>query len=172
MAKKSDSIAAPKPIEVRLGEPEPDTLRAFGGSKSDRFNNALIDSMVKTGWFPPGHVGRRSRQAALRRGHRPAGVQARRRDRGHACRPGDGGAPRIDGVQPPSDAPGSAVRGGARASARRLRMRPARSSSCSRRWTASAARAASRWSVSSMCVVHRGRPGHRRQRARAATRRR
>ena len=43
-----------KPIEVRLGEPEPDTLRAFGGSKSDRFNNSLIDSMVKTGWFPPG----------------------------------------------------------------------------------------------------------------------
>ena len=27
---------------------------AFGGSKSDRFNNTLIDSMVKTGWFPPG----------------------------------------------------------------------------------------------------------------------
>ena len=46
--------ARPAPIEVRLGEPEPDTLRAFGGSKSDRFNNALIDSMVKTGWFPPG----------------------------------------------------------------------------------------------------------------------
>ena len=56
MAKKSDSTAAPKPkpIEIRLGEAEPDTLRAFGGSKSDRFNNALIDSMVKTGWFPPG----------------------------------------------------------------------------------------------------------------------
>jgi hypothetical protein len=56
MAKRSDSIAAhkPKPIEVRLGDPEPDTLRAFGGSKSDRFNNSLIDSMVKTGWFPAG----------------------------------------------------------------------------------------------------------------------
>jgi hypothetical protein len=54
MAKRSDGIAARKPIEVRLGDPEPDTLRAFGGSKSDRFNNSLIDSMVKTGWFPAG----------------------------------------------------------------------------------------------------------------------
>ena len=54
MAKRSDSIAARKPIEVHLGEPEPDTLRAIGGSRSDRFNNSLIDSMVKTGWFPTG----------------------------------------------------------------------------------------------------------------------
>jgi hypothetical protein len=54
MAKRSDGIVARKPIEVRLGDPEPDTLRAFGGSKSDRFNNTLIDSMVKTGWFPAG----------------------------------------------------------------------------------------------------------------------
>lgn len=54
MAKRPDSIAARKPIEVRLGDPEADTLRAFGGSKSDRFNNTLIDSMVKTGWFPTG----------------------------------------------------------------------------------------------------------------------
>src|SRR6478672_5793953 len=29
MAKKSDGIAAPKPMEIRLGEPEPDTLQAF-----------------------------------------------------------------------------------------------------------------------------------------------
>jgi hypothetical protein len=54
MAKRSDSMAAPKSIEVRRGDSEPDTLRAFGGSKSDRFNNSLIDSMVKTGWFPTG----------------------------------------------------------------------------------------------------------------------
>jgi hypothetical protein len=54
MAKRSDGIAARKPIEVRLGDPEPDTLRAFGGSKSDRFNNSLIDSMIKTGWFSAG----------------------------------------------------------------------------------------------------------------------
>ena len=56
LAKKSDGAAAPKPkpMEIRLGEPEPDTLRAIGGSKSDRFNNTLIDSVVKTGWFPPG----------------------------------------------------------------------------------------------------------------------
>jgi hypothetical protein len=39
---------------IRLGEAEPDTLRPIGGSRSDRFNNALIDSMTKTGWFPPG----------------------------------------------------------------------------------------------------------------------
>ena len=54
LAKKSDGVGAPKPVEIRLGEPEPDTLRAIGGSKSDRFNNTLIDSVVKTGWFPPG----------------------------------------------------------------------------------------------------------------------
>ena len=55
-AKLSDSTATPKPkpVEIRLDEAEPDTLRAIGGSQSDRFNNALIDSMVKTGWFPPG----------------------------------------------------------------------------------------------------------------------
>ena len=66
MAKTSDvtrKATAPVPIEIRLGEPEPDTLRAIGGSKSDRFNNALIDSMVKTGWFPPGQSDEdRSRQ--------------------------------------------------------------------------------------------------------------
>ena len=68
MAKTSDvtrprKAAAPVPIEVRLDEPEPDTLRAIGGSKSDRFNNALIDAMVKTGWFPPGQSDEdRSRQ--------------------------------------------------------------------------------------------------------------
>ena len=51
------------PIEIRLGEAEPDTLRAIGGSRSDRFNNALIDAMVKTGWFPPGQSDEdRSRQ--------------------------------------------------------------------------------------------------------------
>ena len=55
MAKKSDGAAAPKPtrMEIRLGEPEPDTLRAIGGSKSDRFNTFLIDSVIQTGWFPP-----------------------------------------------------------------------------------------------------------------------
>jgi hypothetical protein len=55
MAKKSDSTAATKPkqVVVRLGEAETDALRPFGGSKSDRFNAALIDSMTNTGWFPP-----------------------------------------------------------------------------------------------------------------------
>jgi hypothetical protein len=54
LAKKSDGTAVPKPIEIRLGEAEPDTLRAIGGSKSDRFNTLLIDTVVKTRWFPPG----------------------------------------------------------------------------------------------------------------------
>jgi hypothetical protein len=30
-------------MKTLLGEPEPDALRAFGGSKSDRFNSSLID---------------------------------------------------------------------------------------------------------------------------------
>src|SRR5215472_16307438 len=54
MAKRTESIAAPKPIEIRLGDPEPDTMRAFGGSRSDRFNDRLIASMIETGWFPSG----------------------------------------------------------------------------------------------------------------------
>ena len=56
MAKLSDRTAAlkPKPVVIRLGEAEPDTLRPLGGSRSDRFNSALIDSMTTTGWFPPG----------------------------------------------------------------------------------------------------------------------
>jgi hypothetical protein len=56
MAKRPDSTTAPKPkpVEIRLGEAEPDTLRAFGGSKSDRFNSSLLDAMVKTCWLPPG----------------------------------------------------------------------------------------------------------------------
>jgi hypothetical protein len=56
MAKKSDGTVAPqpKPVEIRLGEPEPNILRAIGGSKSDRFNNILINSVVRTSWFPSG----------------------------------------------------------------------------------------------------------------------
>jgi hypothetical protein len=50
MAKKPASPA----VEILLGEAEPDTLRTIGGSKSDRFNNALIAAMVSTGWFPSG----------------------------------------------------------------------------------------------------------------------
>jgi hypothetical protein len=52
MAKRPDGAAAPKPVVIILGEVEPDTLRVFGGSKSDRFNNALIKAAVDTGWFP------------------------------------------------------------------------------------------------------------------------
>ena len=68
MAKTSDvtrarKAAAPVPIEIRLGEAEPETLRAIGGSRSDRFNNALIAAAVNTGWFPPGQPDEeRSRQ--------------------------------------------------------------------------------------------------------------
>ena len=56
IARKSDSAAPPKAkqVVIRLGEAEPDTLRPIGGSRSDRFNNALIDSMTTTGWFPAG----------------------------------------------------------------------------------------------------------------------
>ena len=47
--------ANPRPIEIRVDEPEPEaTLRAIGGSRSDRFNQALFNAMVNTGWFPPG----------------------------------------------------------------------------------------------------------------------
>jgi hypothetical protein len=40
---------------IRLGEPEPEaTLHSFGGSASDKFNNALIKGTADTGWFPSG----------------------------------------------------------------------------------------------------------------------
>jgi hypothetical protein len=54
MAKKPDGPAAPKPPVIRLGETEPDTLRSIGGSKSDRFNNAMITAMISTDWYPRG----------------------------------------------------------------------------------------------------------------------
>ena len=50
----STAAAKPKPVEIRLDEAEPDTLRTIGGSRSDRFNATLIDAMAKTGWFPSG----------------------------------------------------------------------------------------------------------------------
>jgi hypothetical protein len=56
MAKKPATTAMPKPkpVEIVLDEAEPDTLRTIAGSKSGRFNSTLIDTMVKTGWFPTG----------------------------------------------------------------------------------------------------------------------
>ena len=94
---------------IVLGEAEPDTLRPIGGSRSDRFNNALIDSMAKTGWFFSNQSDEdRARQLFVA----VTGLQAfkaDRRDRGHAGRPGDGGAPRVDGMQPPGDGSRSAV---------------------------------------------------------------
>jgi hypothetical protein len=82
MARKSDSTTPPEPkqVVIRLGEAETDTLRPIGGSKSDRFNNALINSMTKTGWFPPGQskedrdrqlFGFSSRSRACRHSRRP-----------------------------------------------------------------------------------------------------
>jgi hypothetical protein len=68
MAKTSDvtrarKAAAPVPIEIRLGEAEPETLRTILGSRSDRFNNAFIAAGMDTGWFPPGRPDEeRSRQ--------------------------------------------------------------------------------------------------------------
>ena len=43
-------------IDLLIGEPETDELRAFGGSRSDKFNGALINAMARTGWFPPGQT--------------------------------------------------------------------------------------------------------------------
>jgi hypothetical protein len=53
MAKRPDS--KPKPVVIRVDEPEPEaTLRAIGGSRSDRFNRAVTNAMINTGWFQPG----------------------------------------------------------------------------------------------------------------------
>jgi hypothetical protein len=56
MARKPDRTAAPKPqpAVISLDEAESDILRSIGGSRSDRFNNALIGAMSQTGWFPTG----------------------------------------------------------------------------------------------------------------------
>jgi hypothetical protein len=56
MTKQPDRTATPKPkpASIILDEAETDTLRPIGGSKSDRFNNALIGAMASTGWFPSG----------------------------------------------------------------------------------------------------------------------
>ena len=56
MAKLSDRTAPPKPktAVIRLGEAKSSELLTIGGSRSDRFNNALIDAMTTTGWFPAG----------------------------------------------------------------------------------------------------------------------
>jgi len=45
----------PARIDI-IGEPETDELRAFGGSRSDKFNGWLINAMARTGWFPPGQT--------------------------------------------------------------------------------------------------------------------
>ena len=42
--------------DILIGEPESDELRAFGGSRSDKFNGVLINAMARTGWFPPGQT--------------------------------------------------------------------------------------------------------------------
>ena len=47
---------APAGRDILIGEPETDELRAFGGSRSDKFNGVLINAMARTGWFPPGQT--------------------------------------------------------------------------------------------------------------------
>ena len=42
--------------DILIGEPETDELRAFGGSRSDKFNGVLINAMARTGWFPSGQT--------------------------------------------------------------------------------------------------------------------
>jgi hypothetical protein len=44
----------PKPVEIAMDAPDTSDLRIIAGSRSDRFNNALIRAMVQTGWFPAG----------------------------------------------------------------------------------------------------------------------
>jgi hypothetical protein len=39
---------------IRLDEADTSVLRQIGGSRSDRFNHALIEAMTRTGWFPSG----------------------------------------------------------------------------------------------------------------------
>ena len=111
MAKQPDSTAPPKPkpVEIILDEAETDTLRPIGGSRSRPVQQRPDRGNGPNRLVPVRPIGRRSQPATLRRGHRPAGIQGRRRDRGHDCRTGDGGAPRIDGMQPPGDASRSAV---------------------------------------------------------------
>ena len=42
--------------DIPIDEPETDELRAFGGSRSDKFNGVLINALARTGWFPPGQT--------------------------------------------------------------------------------------------------------------------
>jgi hypothetical protein len=42
--------------DILIDEPETEELRAFGGSRSDKFNGLLINAMARTGWFPPGQT--------------------------------------------------------------------------------------------------------------------
>ena len=53
MARKPDSTAHER-VVIAMDEPDTSDLRPIGGSRSDRFNNALIAVAVNTGWFPPG----------------------------------------------------------------------------------------------------------------------
>src|ERR1700760_1140642 len=62
--KRSGGAAAPAVLakrqaltrDILVSDPETDELRAFGGSRSDEFNGALINAMARTGWFPPGQT--------------------------------------------------------------------------------------------------------------------
>jgi hypothetical protein len=62
--KRSGGVIAPAVLakkkaparDILIDEPETDELRAFGGSRSDKFNGVLINAMARTGWFPPGQT--------------------------------------------------------------------------------------------------------------------
>jgi hypothetical protein len=54
VANKTDGKAPPVPLKIPIDEAESGKLRTIGGSRSDRFNNAVINSAVNTSWFPLG----------------------------------------------------------------------------------------------------------------------
>ena len=119
MAKKSAESPASRRYRCASAIPNPKPC-APSADRRATVQPRLIDSMVKTGWFP--RVGQdrarliSSRSPACRR-------SSRRRDRGDAGRPGDGDAPRaMECIRRAmiSDQPYEA----ARASARRPPMRP------------------------------------------------
>jgi hypothetical protein len=70
--------------DILIGEPESDELRAFGGSRSDKFNGVLINAMARTGWFPPGQTDEACNQqmfaaVAALRAFKPTDAAMRRR---------------------------------------------------------------------------------------------
>jgi hypothetical protein len=118
-------------------------MRDIAGSKSDRFNLSLINAMAQTGWFPSGQSEEDRKEQmfvaitglrAFKAADEIEGMIAAQAMAAHhasmEC------SRRAMLHEQPFEA--------ARASARRRRMRPVRSSSFYRHWTASAAQAGNR----------------------------